>query len=101
MGSSGLYQFAGPRFSSLAGNSLGDVACGDQHAGRAALQRVLTRKGFTQLCHGRVIVESFDRPDGKTVAGDRVSDAGACRRAGDQDRAGAADAVLAARDASP
>jgi len=58
-------------------NPLGDIACGDQHAGRAetALQRVLTRKGFTQVCHGRVIVKSFDRPDGKTVAGDRVSDA--------------------------
>ena len=78
--------------------ALHDVARGDQHAGRAeaALQRVLAREGLAQPLHQRIVVEALDGAHVLPVAGDRKGDAGARRLAVDQDRAGAAHAVLAA-----
>ena len=62
---------------------LHDIACGNQHAGRAeaALQRVLARKCLAQVRHDRIVVRSFDGVDRGPVAGDRVGQARARRRA--------------------
>ena len=57
---------------------------------------VLAGEGRAQLAHHRIVVETLDRRDLGAVTGDRVGDAGARRRAVDQERAGAAHAVLAA-----
>src|SRR4051812_16669347 len=74
------------------------VARRDQHSRRAvaALQGVLALESLAQFARDLVVVQSLDGDDFGAVAGDRIGDAGAHRYAVDQDRAGAADAVLAA-----
>ena len=57
---------------------------------------MLPREGFAQLPHEGVVLEALDGANFESVAGDRIGDAGARGRAGDQHRAGTADAVLAA-----
>ena len=75
-----------------------EVARGDQHAGRAvaALQGVRLVKAWRMRRHQRIVVEALDGAHVGAVAGHRVGDAGAGDLAVDLDRAGAADAVLAA-----
>ena len=86
------------RASSASGRRRTISRAADQHARRAvaALQRVLGGKGGAQFGHQRVVVEAFDGAHVGAVAGDREGDAGARRRAVDLQRAGAADALLAA-----
>jgi len=55
----------------------------------------MNRKGFAQTLHEFVVVKSFDRTNLLMVACDCESDAGADWRAVDEDRAGAAYAMLA------
>src|SRR5262245_58526965 len=74
-----------------------DIARGDQHAGRAiaALQRMVLGEGFTQSSHRGIVLQPLDGDDLGPLAGQRVGDARTRRRAFDQHRTGAADAVLA------
>src|SRR5580704_10589922 len=74
------------------------IACGDQHCRRAipALQCVVPVKVPPQRIDHPVARESLDRCDLALVAGGCEHQARARRLAVDEDRAGAADAVLAA-----
>ena len=74
-----------------------NVACCHEHARGAipALYAVLAGEGRTQLARHLIVIQSLDRRDLGALTGDRVGDAGAGRRAVDQECAGAAHAVLA------
>src|SRR5262249_49123963 len=74
------------------------IARSDQHTGRAiaALQRVGLVKIAAQHSRYSIAREALDRLDLTLVAGDGEYQARARRLAVDEDRAGAADAVLAA-----
>src|SRR5216683_5764657 len=74
------------------------VARGDQHRRRAkaALQSVMLMEIPPQCRQDRIAGKAFDGLHGAVVAGDREHQARARRLAVDEDRAGAAHAVLAA-----
>src|SRR6266851_527012 len=74
------------------------VARGDQHrrCAEPALQRVTLMETPAQCRHDRIAGKAFDGLHGAVVAGDREHQARARRLAVDEDRAGAAHAVLAA-----
>ena len=57
---------------------------------------MLAGKGRAKLGRDLVVIEAFDGGDAGAVAGHGIGDAGARRHAVEQQRAGAANAVLAA-----